>query len=232
MEGGQGLGVPQHPTAMLQRQEHQEGCEGDRAAGWDKGCCHVAGGEEKGAPRGPPPLALGGGQSLRLGEHRSPGRPLTELGPIQKFSCWMYLTLSYTPLFLSTCRARPGSHSRLRGGHILPRCHLLQGLSPALSPRSQSPPGRLTPALPSCIPHPSAGRSWCPLSTRLAPSAAHGVTFWGQPCHGAPTQEGTARQVALKLTNSVVTCWVKPMGAMPYVPMTSKVMRMCTKVIQ
>lgn len=27
---------------------------------------------------------------------------LTELGPIQKFSCWMYFTLSYTPLFLST----------------------------------------------------------------------------------------------------------------------------------
>lgn len=33
--------------------------------------------------------------------HPFPG-PLTELGPIQKFSCWMYLTLSYTPLFLST----------------------------------------------------------------------------------------------------------------------------------
>lgn len=31
--------------------------------------------------------------------------PLTELGPIQKFSCWMYFMLSYTPLFLSTwCR--------------------------------------------------------------------------------------------------------------------------------
>lgn len=28
--------------------------------------------------------------------------PLTELGPIQKFSCWIYFTLSYTPLFLST----------------------------------------------------------------------------------------------------------------------------------
>lgn len=31
-----------------------------------------------------------------------PPGPLTELGPIQKFSCWMYFTLSYTPLFLST----------------------------------------------------------------------------------------------------------------------------------
>lgn len=29
---------------------------------------------------------------------------LTELGPIQKFSCWMYFTLSYTPLFFSTCQ--------------------------------------------------------------------------------------------------------------------------------
>lgn len=32
-----------------------------------------------------------------------PARTLTELGPTQKFSCWMYFTLSYTPLFLSTC---------------------------------------------------------------------------------------------------------------------------------
>jgi hypothetical protein len=30
------------------------------------------------------------------------GLGLTELGPTQKFSCWMYFTLSYTPLFLST----------------------------------------------------------------------------------------------------------------------------------
>lgn len=43
--------------------------------------------------------------------------------------------------------------------------------------------------------------------------------------------KGQSRLVALKLTNSVVTCWVKPMGAMPYVLMTSKVMRMWTKVI-
>lgn len=37
--------------------------------------------------------------------YRLPGIPslgLTELGPIQKFSCWMYFTLSYTPLFFST----------------------------------------------------------------------------------------------------------------------------------
>lgn len=44
--------------------------------------------------------------------------------------------------------------------------------------------------------------------------------------------KGQSQLVALKLTNSVVTCWVKPMGAMPYVLMTSKVMRMWTKVIQ
>lgn len=47
----------------------------------------------------------------------APG-PLTELGPIQKFSCWMYFTLSYTPLFLSTwCRG-----GRRRGqGFLGPR---------------------------------------------------------------------------------------------------------------
>lgn len=37
----------------------------------------------------------GKGQSLGLGgEGWWSGRALTELGPIQKFSCWMYLTLS------------------------------------------------------------------------------------------------------------------------------------------
>lgn len=51
--------------------------------------------------------------------YRLPGIPslgLTELGPIQKFSCWMYFTLSYTPLFFSTYQ---GGSMRTRGARAL-----------------------------------------------------------------------------------------------------------------
>lgn len=53
-----------------------------------------------------PSCSAGGGRGQRLpAEMLSLPGPLTELGPIQKFSCWMYFMLSYTPLFLSTwCR--------------------------------------------------------------------------------------------------------------------------------
>ena len=54
----------------------------------------------------PPSCPAGGDRGQRLpAEMLSLPGPLTELGPIQKFSCWMHFTLSYTPLFLSTwCR--------------------------------------------------------------------------------------------------------------------------------
>lgn len=42
-----------------------------------------------------PPLGSGQGEQRLAGaEPQWSRRALTELGPIQKFSCWMYLTLS------------------------------------------------------------------------------------------------------------------------------------------
>lgn len=48
----------------------------------------------------------------------------------------------------------------------------------------------------------------------LFSSAASWLPFQSQTCHRRAGR-GQPWPVALKLTNSVVTCWVKPMGAMP-----------------
>lgn len=55
--------------------------------------------------------------------------------------------------------------------------------------------------------------------------------------HGAEASRGAGtprmqRTSAAQLTSWVVTCWAKPTGAMPYVQITSSVMRMWTKVSQ
>lgn len=36
---------------------------------------------------------------------------LTDPGPIQKFCCWTYFTLSYTPLFFSTWKTQEKTHN-------------------------------------------------------------------------------------------------------------------------
>lgn len=43
-----------------------------------------------------------GRKKLSHGGTRQMGLTLTELGPIQKFSCWTYFTFSYIPRFLRT----------------------------------------------------------------------------------------------------------------------------------
>lgn len=64
---------------------------------------------------------------------------LTELGPIQKFSCWMYFTLSYTPLFLSTWRT--GGKRGIRGFSV-------QGRAPRQAAKRQSSG---EPRAPACL---------------------------------------------------------------------------------
>lgn len=66
---------------------------GPRTAGWSEEV-KLCPPEERSTSENP----LSSGQGKQRAEHETrgqgSGRVLTELGPIQKFSCWMYLTLS------------------------------------------------------------------------------------------------------------------------------------------
>lgn len=78
------------------------------------------------------------------------------------------------------------------------------GSNAALQLPRTKPRGRISPL----------GHCRHPQIPSLLSSAASWLPFQSQMCHWRAGR-GQPWLVALKLTNSVVTCWAKPMGAMP-----------------